>query len=93
MGKDEIEAGMSLIKERNKFLVLADSFWCDITLCYAKEPLVEDSKDEEKIRRAKKEGKIRRDERLKSKLKPRRRYSAPVEMQLPASGFCWFPPS
>ena len=80
VGRDEIEAGMSLIKERNKFLVLADSFGCDIALCYAKEPLAEDSEDERKIRRAKKEGKIRRDKRLESKLKPRRRYSAPAKM-------------
>ena len=35
-GKADIEAGMSLIKERNKFLVLADSFVWDIALCYAK---------------------------------------------------------
>ena len=88
--KDEIEAGMSLIKERNKFLVLADSSGWDVALCYAKEPLTEDSKDERKIYRAKKEGKIRRDECLKSKLKPRRRYSAPAKMQLPASGFQGF---
>ena len=53
VGKDEIEAGMSLIKERNKFLVLADSCGWDVALCYAKEPLAEDSEDERKIRRAK----------------------------------------
>ena len=87
VGKDEIEAGMSLIKERNKFLVSADSFGWDVALCYAKEPLAEDSEDERKIRRVKKEGKIRRDERLKSKLKPKRRCSALVKMQSPASEF------
>ena len=66
VGKDEIEARMSLIKERNKLLVLADSFGWDVTLCYAKELLAEDSEDKQNIRRAKKEGKIRRDKRLKS---------------------------
>ena len=93
MGRDEIEAGMSLIKERNKFLILADSFGWDVALCYAKELLAEDSEDERKIRRAKKEGKIRRDEHLKSKLKPRRRYSAPIKTQSPVSGFRGFPPN
>ena len=68
-----------------------DSFGWDVTLCYAKEPLAEDSEDERKIRRVKKEGKIRRDERLKSKLKPRQRYSAPVKAQLPVQGFVGFP--
>ena len=72
VGRDDIEAGMSLINEQNKFLVLADSFGWDVALCYAKELLAEDSEDERKIRKAKKEGKIRRDKRLKSKLKPRR---------------------
>ena len=81
VGNDEIEAGMSLIKGRNNFLVLADSFGWDVALCYAKEPLAEDSEDKQKIIRAKEEGKIRRDERLKSKLKPRRRRSTPVKTQ------------
>ena len=93
VGRDEIEAGMSLIKERNKFLVLADSFGWDVTLCYAKELLAEDSDDERKIRRAKKEGEIRKNECLKSKLKPRRRYLAPVKTQSPVSGFCGFRPN
>ena len=78
---------MSLIKEGNNFLVLADSFGWDVARCYAKEQLSEDSDDECKIRRAKKGGKIRRDKSLKSKLKPRRRYSAPVKTQSPTSGF------
>ena len=67
VGRDEIEAGMSLIKERNKFLILADPFGWDVALCYAKEPLVEDSEDERKIRRAKKEGKIRKGRTFKIK--------------------------
>ena len=74
MGRDEIEAGMSLIKAWNKFLILADAFGWDVALCYAKEPLTEDSEDETKIHRAKKEGKIRRDERFKTKLKAARFY-------------------
>ena len=69
--KVNIEAGMSLIKERNKFLVLADSFEWDVALCYAKEPLAEDSEDERRIRRAIKERKIRWDEGLKSKFSGR----------------------
>ena len=56
-GKDEIEAGMSLTEERNEFLVLADSFGWDVALCYAEELLAEDSEDERKIRRAKKDSK------------------------------------
>ena len=58
---------MSLIKEQNKFLVSADSFGWDVALCYAKEPLAKDSKDEQKIHIAIKEGKIRKNERLKLK--------------------------
>ena len=63
----DIEADMSLIKEWNKFLVLADSFGWDIALCYTKELLAEDSQDEQRICRVIKEGKIRRDECLKLK--------------------------
>ena len=93
VGRDEIEAGMSLIEERNKLLVLDDSFEWDIVLCYTKQLLAEDSENERNIHRAKKEGKIRKDERLKSKLKPRRIYSASVKTQSPTSGYRGFPPS
>ena len=65
-GNMDIEAGMSLIKERNKFLVSADSFGWDVALSHAKEPFAKDSKDEQRIRRAIKEGNIRKDEHLKS---------------------------
>ena len=51
IGKVDIEAGMSLIKERNKFLVSADSSGWHVALCYAKEPLAEDSKDERRAKR------------------------------------------
>ena len=71
MGKDNIKAGMSLIREWNKLLVLLGSFGWDVALCSAKKLLGEDSDIEH----------------LKSKLEPRRRYSAPVKSQLPASGF------
>ena len=84
---------MSLIKEQNKLLVSFNSFGWDVALCYAEEPLAEDSEDERNIRRARNEGKIRRDERLKSKLKPRWRYSAPVKTLSSVSGFCGFPPA
>ena len=65
VGKIDIKAGMSLITERNKFLVLADSLGWDVALCHAKEPLAEDNEDEHRIRKAMKEGKVRRDEHLK----------------------------
>ena len=45
-GKVDIKAGMSLTKSRNKFSVLADSFEWYVALCYAKDPLAEDSKNE-----------------------------------------------
>ena len=54
VGRDKIEAGMSLIKERDKFSVLADSSGWDVALCYANEPLTEDSEDERKNCRVKK---------------------------------------
>ena len=71
VGRDKIEAGMSL-RERDKFLVLADSFGWDVVLCDAKEPLAEDREDERKIHRVKKEGKIRRDEHLNQNSNPDR---------------------
>ena len=73
-GKADIKTCMSLIKEWNKFLVLANSFGKDVALNYSKEPLAEDSK---------KEGKIKKKKHLKSKLKPRRRYLTPVRKQSP----------
>ena len=68
IGKVDIKAGMSLIKEQKKFLVLANSFEWNVALCYPKEPLAEDSEDERRIHRVIKNGKIKRDEHLKSKL-------------------------
>ena len=66
-GNVDIEAGMSLIKEWDKFLVLADSFGWDVALCYAKEPLAKDNEDERRIHIAIKQGKIKSDECFKSK--------------------------
>ena len=78
---------VSLMKEQNKFLVLADSFWWDVSLCYTKEPLVEDSEDEWRVCRVIKEGKIRRDEHLKSKFQANKflnsRLISCVEKQIP----------
>ena len=64
VGKIDIEAGMSRIKEQNKFLVLADSFRRDVSLCYTKELLAKDSKDKRRICGATKEGNIRKHEHL-----------------------------
>ena len=44
--KVDIEAILSLIKERNKFFVSANSFEWVIALCYIEEPLAKDSEDE-----------------------------------------------
>ena len=55
------------MKEQNKFLALADSFWWDVALCYTREPLAKASEDKWRVCRAITECKIRRDEHLKSK--------------------------
>ena len=45
IGKIDTNAGMSLIKEQYKFLILVDSSGLDVALCYAKVLLAEDSED------------------------------------------------
>jgi hypothetical protein len=59
----EISAGRSLLRERNKHLLLADKYGWDTVECYSAEPLASDSEDEKQIKRAIKESKSLRNEK------------------------------
>lgn len=58
----QINAGKSLLMERNKHLLLADKYGWDTVECYTAEPLASDSEDEKRIKRALKENKSLRSE-------------------------------
>ena len=57
-----ITEGIELISKRNKLLVLADKHGWEVAEAYATDPLADDSADEKKIKKDKKEGKILREE-------------------------------
>ena len=59
----EISAGRSLLRERNKHLLLADKYGWDTVECYSAEPLASDSEDERRIKRAIKESKSLQNEK------------------------------
>ena len=52
-----INEGIELINKRNKLLVLVDAHGWEVAKAYNADPLADDSADEKKIRKAKKEGK------------------------------------
>ena len=60
-----INEGIELINKRNKLLVLADAHGWEVAEAYNADPLADDSADEKKIRKAKKEGKILGDQKFK----------------------------
>ena len=61
-----INEGIELINKRNKLLVLADAHGWEVAEAYNADPLADDSADEKKIRKAKKEGEILRDQKFKN---------------------------
>ena len=61
-----INEGIELINKRIKLLVLADAHGWEVVEAYNADPLADDSADEKKIRKAKKEGKILRDQKFKN---------------------------
>ena len=61
-----INEGIELINKRNKLLVLADAHGWEVAEAYNTDPLADDSADEKKVRKAKKEGKILRDQKFKN---------------------------
>ena len=66
-----LNEGMELITQRNK--VLTDKYGWETAMCYGTDPVASDSEDEKRIKRARKEAKVAREEKLKSKnlrLKP-----------------------
>ena len=58
-----LNQGIELITRRNKLLVLADMYGWEVVEAYTADPLADDSADEKKIRKAKKEGKLLRDQK------------------------------
>ena len=60
-----INEGIELINKRNNLLVLADVHGWEVAEAYTADPLANDSADEEKIRKAKKEGKILQDQKFR----------------------------
>ena len=60
-----LNRGIELITRRNKLLVLADMHGWEVVEAYTADPLADDSADEKKIRKAKKEGKLLRDQKQK----------------------------
>ena len=58
-----LNQGIELITRRNKLLVLADMHGWEVVEAYTADPLADDSADEKKIRKAKKEGKLLRDQK------------------------------
>ena len=61
-----INEGIELINKRNKLLVLVDAHGWEVVEAYTTDPLADDSTDEKKIRKAKKEGKILRDRKFRN---------------------------
>ncbi len=73
-----LEEGKTLLKERNKHILLAEKYGWDTVDCYTAEPLATDSEDEKRIKKAVKESKsIREEKKRKSTNKPRRQFSWP----------------
>ena len=67
----QINAGKSLLMERNKHLLLADKYGWDTVECYTAEPLASDSEDEKRIKRALKESKSLRNESKAGNVRPK----------------------
>ena len=58
-----LNQGIELITRRNKLLVLADMHGWEVVEAYTADLLADDSADEKKVRKAKKEGKLLRDQK------------------------------
>ena len=58
-----LNQGIELITRRNKLLVLTDIHGWEVVEAYTADPMADDSADEKKIRKAKKEGKLLRDQK------------------------------
>ena len=66
-----LEEGTELIKQRNKSLVISDKYGWETGVAYMLDPIAEDSDDERRIKKARKEAKLLKEEnkkQLKSKV-------------------------
>ena len=68
-----LNEGMELITQQNRVLVLTDKYGWKTAMCYGTNPVASDSEDEKRIKRARKEAKLAKKEKSRSKnlrLKP-----------------------
>lgn len=98
---NELRKGIDLINSRNKQLKIADRWGWETAECYELDPIADDSSDEKRLKRAKKEGKQVREEKAKVAQKKKnhaRRKPGPFRpSQFNASGYsapaqqisCW----
>ena len=66
-----LEEGIELIKQRNKLLVISDKYGWETGVAYMLDPIAEDSDDERRIKKARKEAKLFKEEK-KKQLKSKR---------------------
>ena len=64
-----LEEGIELIKQRNKLLVISNKYRWETGVAYMLDPIAEDSNDERRIKKARKEAKLLKEKKkqLKSK--------------------------
>ena len=60
-----IGEGMNLLKSRNKQLKIADRFGWETAEAYQRDPFADNSSDEKRLKRARKEGKLAKEENVK----------------------------
>ena len=61
-----LNEGMELITQRNKVLVRTGKYGWETAMCYGTDPAAKDSEDEKRIKRAKKEARMAKEEKSKS---------------------------
>ena len=69
--------GIGLIENRNKILMLSDKYGWECTEAYSRNPLADNSYDEKKIKKALKEAKSVKEEKLKARRVSRKSSSIP----------------
>ena len=62
-----LEEGIELIKQRNKLLVISDKYGWETGVAYTSDPIAENSDDERRIKKARKEAKLVKEEKKNNK--------------------------
>ena len=60
-----LNESMELITQGNKVLVLTDKYGWETAMCYGTDTVASDSEDEQRIKRARKEAKVAKEEKIK----------------------------